>query len=153
MAKPERIREVVLGDLSTADMQARQANGWRLVAVEWERDAQGSAAADAILEADVPYGLRVASDCLHLEEDPSERDVLLEVMELIVQDLPLSRVAEELNRKNLRTRHGMRWNPISVFHLLPRLIEVGPRVLSSEEWIIRRNHIFKMVDPDAQVRV
>ena len=152
MAKPERLREIVAGEVIAADLKARQAQGWRLVSLEWERASGSGPAAEAILEADVPFGLRVAEDCLHLEENPAERDVLMEVMELIVQDLPLSRVAEELNRKGFRTRQGARWNPISAFNLLPRLIEVGPRVLSSEEWIARRNHIFKVVDPDAQVR-
>jgi hypothetical protein len=47
-------------------------------------------------------------------------------------------VAEELNRRGFRTRAGGDWSPVAVFNLLPRLIEVGPRIFSSEEWIVRR---------------
>ena len=40
-----------------------------------------------------------------LAEDPTEQQILVLMMELIVQDQPLSRVAEELNRKGSRRRH------------------------------------------------
>jgi len=33
------------------------------------------------------------------------------------------------------------WTPPAVFGLLPRLIEVGPHMFSSEEWIARREKI------------
>jgi len=33
------------------------------------------------------------------------------------------------------------WTPTAVFTLLPRLIEVGPQMFSSEEWIGRREKI------------
>jgi hypothetical protein len=61
---------------------------------------------------------------------------------LIVQDLPLSRVADELNRQSFRTRDGFQWSQISVFNLLPRLVEAGPHIFSSQQWTARRQHLF-----------
>ena len=54
--------------------------------------------------------------------------MILLALELIVQDFRLSQVATELNRRQYRTRAGTQWNAASVFELLPRLIDVGPRI-------------------------
>ena len=51
------------------------------------------------------------------------------MMELTIQDGPYSSIADELNRRGFRTREGVRWTPVSVFQMLPRLIEVGPEDL------------------------
>ena len=134
----ERIRESVSGPLNQAELQTRQSEGWKLVAVEWERER-----ADAIPhpEAEVPFGLKVSGDCAHLEEDPNEREVLVAMMELTIQDGPYSSIADELNRRGFRTREGVRWTPVSVFQMLPRLIEVGPKIFNSEEWQRRRERM------------
>ncbi len=95
---------------------------------------------EAIRE-EVPYGMRVAADCKFLEEDPAESEVLVSMMDLIVADNPLSQVAAELNRKGYRTRHGAPWTASAVFNMIPRLVEVGPRVFSSEEWVALRHRI------------
>ena len=55
----------------------------------------------------------------------------------------LPQVAEELNRRGFRTRTGGKWSPVSVFQMLPRLIEIGPRLFSTEEWHQRRERIFR----------
>jgi hypothetical protein len=65
------------------------------------------------------------------------------MMEQIVQDEPLSKVAQELNSRGHRTRQGTKWSPVAVFNLLPRLIEAGPRIFSSEEWVARREQLLK----------
>jgi len=88
--------------------------------------------------------LRIADDCSRLEENPDEMQVLMLMMELIVQDESLYKVADELNRRGLPTREGFEWNPVSVFNLLPRLIEVGPRIFSTEEWEARRRSLFRV---------
>jgi len=90
---------------------------------------------------EVPYGLRVSGDCAHLEEDPAEREVLFQIMELTIQDGPYSGIATELNRRGFRRRDGSMWTPISVFQMLPRLIEAGPVILTSEEWRVRRQKL------------
>jgi hypothetical protein len=66
---------------------------------------------------------------------------LLFMMELIIQDISLSKVAEELNRKGFRTRSGTEWGPVAVFNMLPRLIELTPRIFSMAEWIERRKRL------------
>ena len=144
MSKLQRVREVPSVPL-TEDYVSRKANeGWKLTAVEWEREVEEPAGQPGPLEEEVPYGLRVAADCSHLEENASEKQALILMMDLIVQDAPLSLVAEELNRKGFRTRAGANWTPGSVFDMLPRLIQVGPRIFSSTEWSARTRHLFRM---------
>ncbi len=133
----ERIRESVSGTLNEDDLQRRITDGWKLVAVEWERERADVAAAPQP-EAEVPFGLKVSGDCAHLEEDANEREVLVAMMELTIQDGPYSSIADELNRRGFRTREGVRWTPVSVFQMLPRLIEVGPKIFHSVEWQRRR---------------
>lgn len=144
MAKVERIRELVTGSVDLEYMRQKTEAGWKLVALEWRREIEGEEAPQIIVE-DIPYGLRVASDCSRLEEDTQERGVLMKMMELIVQDYSVTQVARELNNGGLRTRDGGYWTPVSVFNMLPRLIEVGPKIFSSDEWEARRERLLKMV--------
>ena len=142
MAKIERIRQDVAASFGTEDLAQKAEQGWKLVAVEWEREIPEAQAGRA--GEDVPFGLQVvANDPPHLEENPTEREVLFLMMELTIQDGPYSVIAEELNRRGYRTRRGMTWTPISVFQMLPRLIEVGPRIFATEEWQQRRARIAK----------
>jgi hypothetical protein len=140
MAKFERVREVLSGPLSPEHVTEKAKEGWKLKALEWEREVEEAPG----LAEEVPYGLRVSADCRHLEEDTSEKQALVLMMDLIVQDAPLSLVAEELNRKGLRTRSGANWSPGLVFDMLPRLIQAGPRIFSSTEWSERTRHLFRM---------
>ncbi len=96
----------------------------------------------ATLIEDIPYGLRVGEDCAHLVESPAELKVLYELMQLIVEDTHLIRVADEMNSKGFRDRNGAKWTAASVFGLLPRLVQVGPQIFSSEEWVARRKRLF-----------
>ena len=89
--------------------------------------------------------MRVADDCCHLVEDPAELRILTLMMDLIVQDNSLSQVAGTLNAVGFRTRAGAAWDPVAVFNMLPRLIEVGPRIFSSEEWDVRRRRLAGMI--------
>jgi len=102
--------------------------GWRLVAVEWERQLEGQGEQVSLLREEIPYGLRVAGDCLHLEENPFERQVLQLMLDLIVTDQSLSQVAEELNRQGFRTRPGLKWTQVAVFNMLPRLVDAAPQI-------------------------
>ena len=144
MARIERIRESVAGPVDADHLRQKSEAGWRLVALEWRREIEGEEQSETMIE-EVPYGLRVAFDCLHLEEDPQERMVLITMMDLIVQDHPISQVAAELNRRGFQTREGLQWNPVAVFNMLPRLIEVGPRIFSSEEWEARRERLMRVI--------
>lgn len=141
MVKIERVREV-LNSPSSEYFNQKAAEGWKMVAVEWEREAGGAGQRSPVMQEDIPFGLRVGDDCMHLVENAAELQVLYDMMELIVQDSHLIRVADELNSKGYRNRNGAKWNAASVFALLPRLVEVGPQIFTSEEWIARRQHLF-----------
>ena len=138
MKKTERMRQVVSGPISEADIKQQSDNGWKLVAVEWEREVE---TAEGQLPRDVPFGLRVAADNQNLEEDPFEREILVELMELLLQEGSYARVADEINRRGYRTRQGTAWTPVSVFEMLPRLIEVGPYLFRSSEWRKRKQSV------------
>lgn len=135
MKKTERLRQVVAGPPTAEDLKKQSDKGWKLVAIEWEREVE---TATAQLPAEVPFGLRIAPDTQRLEENPDEREILLQLMELIVQEGSYARIADEINRRGFRTRQGSVWTPVSVFEMLPRLIEVGPHLFQSSEWQKRR---------------
>ncbi len=137
MARLERMRQENPESFGADEIARQTADGWKLVAVEWERELPEAADAARGPE-EVPFGLQVASDPPRLEENPKEQEILLLMMELTVQDGPYSVIAEELNRRGHRTRQGTRWTPVSVFQMLPRLIEVGPRIFATREWQERR---------------
>ena len=131
MKKTERVRQVVSGPVVEADLKQQAEQGWKLVALEWEGEVES---AEEPLPLEVPFGLRIAPETQRLEEDPKERETLFKMMDLIVQEGSYARIAEELNRHGSRTRDGARWTPVSVFEMLPRLIEVGPHLFRSPEW-------------------
>ena len=144
MAKIERVHETWSRPI-TAEYLARQASfGWKLVSVTWEREVEPDPGGSSRRQEDPPYGLRVAGDGVHLEENTAELEVLLVIMEGIVQDHSISQISDDLNRRDFRTRNGSLWTPTAVFTLLPRLIEVGPHMFSSEEWIARREKILRV---------
>jgi len=143
MAKLERVREVLSKPLDSEYIKLRAEAGWKLVAVEWEREVEEAGIRPRRSGEEVPYGMRVSDDCLHLVENAAETEVLIQMLDGIVQDNPFSKIAEELNRNGLRTRDGSKWEPVTVYNMLPRLIQVGPRIFSSEEWQARKKHIVK----------
>jgi Recombinase len=144
MARTERVRETIKGLPDPVYLVQRSEAGWRLVALEWERNAEGEGPQAEVFLEEVPYGLRVAEDCYHLEENPEESRALRLMMEEIVQDNPLSKVVSALHAAGYRTRQGKPWDSVAVFNMLPRLIEVGPRMFSSQEWELRRRQLFKV---------
>jgi hypothetical protein len=140
MAGVERMRELLSGPLDPEQVRQRTAAGWQLVALEWERRTPGEGP-EAETGEDVPYGLRVAPDCRVLEEEPVEKQALVLMMDLLIMDNPFSKVASELNDRGFRTRRGTLWSAVSVFKMLPRLIDVAPQVFSSKQWEERRQHL------------
>lgn len=141
MARTERIRQEVPASFGQEELAQKTGQGWKMVAIEWEREVTEEQAAPV---EEVPFGLQVATDPPRLEDNPTEREALFLMMELTIQDGPYSVIAEELNRRGYRTRQGMQWTPISVFQMLPRLIEVGPRIFATEEWQQRRARFAKI---------
>ena len=145
MAKIERVRQDVSTSFGPDDLRRQSEQGWKLVAVEWERELPEEAAEPSV-PGEVPFGLQVAQDPPpRLEENPTEREVLFLIMELTIQDGPYSAIADELNRRGYRTRQGTKWTPVSVFQMLPRLIEVGPKIFATQEWQQRRERLSKRI--------
>jgi hypothetical protein len=144
MARKERIQEPIAGLVRPDYLVERIQAGWRLVGLEWERDAAETAPAkpQGWVE-EIPYGLQVSDDCSQLVGNPAEVEIIVLALDLIVEDCALSRVADELNRRGYRTRVSEAWTPTALFNLLPRMIAVGPRVFNSEEWMTRRERLPK----------
>jgi len=135
MKKTERVRQLLTGPLQDADLKQNAEKGWKVVAIEWELEVE---VPEERLPGDVPFGLQLVSDTQQLMDDPDEREILFQLMELMVEEGSYARIADEINRRGFRTRDGSRWTPVSVFEMLPRLIEVGPHVFRSAEWEKRR---------------
>ena len=135
----ERIRQTLSGPIRLEDVEKFQSQGWKAKVIEWEREVPATAAQPQEPGVEEPpFGLRIADDCSTLEENPAEKEILLTMMELIIQDGPYSFIAQQLNGKGYLTRHGTKWSPVAVFEMLPRLIEAGPKIFSTEEWQRRR---------------
>src|ERR1051325_3733791 len=148
MSDVERLRQPVNAFPSDEEVLQRVKEGWKMVAVEWERPTTATARTTdraAPKQIEVPFGLKVSTDCRYLEEDAFEMEVLTSSMELMISECPFTRIADELNRKGFRTRQGDEWSPVSVLNMLPRLIEVGPRIFPSEDWAERRKKIYAKV--------
>lgn len=140
MKRTERLRQVISGSLESTNVKQWIDEGWKMVAIEWERELE---TAEVRLPAEVPFGLRIAADTQQLEQNPAEREVLFQLLELIVQEGSYAHVADEINRRGFRTRQGAKWTPVSVFEMLPRLIEVAPKLFESQEWQQRKQSIPK----------
>ena len=140
MAYFERIRDVVSEPFSSDVIRSRSAAGWQMVSIEWRRELPDSETPSegGVFSEDIPYGLRISTDCKRLEVDPHENKVLLLMMDLLAQDFSYSAIVSSLNEKGFRMRDGRPWNRIAVFKMIPRLIEVGPYFFASKEWEQRR---------------
>ena len=89
MKKTDRMREKV-SILPTSQYLSKMHDaGWSLVALEWEREVEVSGEPPEpnveFGSEEIPFGLRVASDCRHLEDDPLEMQTLRFLTEMIVQ--------------------------------------------------------------------
>jgi hypothetical protein len=135
VANFERIRDVISGPMSPEIIQQRTSAGWQMVSIEWRRELPDSETpSDGAYGEDVPYGLHISDDGLRLEVHPVENHALMLMMELLGQDFSYSAIVSDLNEKGFRTRSGQPWSRVAVFNMMPRLIEVGPRLFASEEW-------------------
>jgi len=146
MPRKERVRETLTALPTLEHLVSRVEQGWKPIAIEWERDAASSPqpAAEPIVE-EIPFGLRVADDCSGLVESPSERQIVITALDMIVDDCPLSQVADELNRRGHKTRDGGPWTSTALFVLLPRMIEIGPRLFTSTDWSTRKQRLQRVI--------
>jgi DNA invertase Pin-like site-specific DNA recombinase len=68
----------------------------------------------------IPYGMRLASDGRYLESDAGEQAVLAEVRRLRLHGATMAGIAETLNQRGIRTRHGRPWQRSAIQQLLER---------------------------------
>jgi hypothetical protein len=149
MAYFERIRDVISGPFSPEIMKERKSAGWQLVSIEWRRELpESESPTPGAFNEEIPYGLRISDDCQRLEIDPVENRALLLMMELLEQDLSYSSIVSDLNEKGFRMRNGELWSRVGVFNMMPRLIEVGPRLFSTEDWKRRRERLSQLKNPE-----
>ena len=146
----ERMRDAISAPFSVDLIRQRTAAGWQMVSIEWRRELpEGEFFTEGVFAEEIPYGLRISEDCSRLEVEPGEHHALMEMMEGLAQDFPYSAIVSALNEKGFRQRDGRPWSRVSVFNMIPRLIEVGPGFFSSEEWQKRRRH-FESARPPEQ---
>ena len=146
MAYYERMRDVIPEPFSSEIIQQRYSAGWQMVSIEWRRELPDSESPrEGGFSEDIPYGLCVSDNCRRLEIEPAEHQVLILMMELLVQDFSYSSIVSDLNEKGFRQRDGRPWSRVAVFNMMPRLIEVGPRMFSSDEWEKRRKDIVRRI--------
>jgi Recombinase len=141
MTEYERWREPLSALPGPDSWKLREKEGWRLVAIEWERPER----LPEVDERPIPYGLRISADCRHLEVDPTEKEAMSLIVALIAGDRPLSRIADELNRRGFRTRAGTDWTQLKIFQLLPRIIEFGPEILAEKDWSESKRRVLAVV--------
>lgn len=135
----DRIRDVIVGPLTFDYFHQRITQGWTVAAVEWRNSLAASelSAGETDLQ-EPPYGQRISQDCGHLVEDKLETDVLLFIYERVVSGWRPTEIAAELNKRGHRTRRQLPWTPGAVFDLLPRLIELSPKLQGRPDWPSRR---------------
>lgn len=132
MVKKERQRETVKALPTPDDVRARAEDGWQLVAVEWQREVEE-------IEEDswhqTPYGLVTDEGEQRLRPHQGEEEALRVMLAMVIDDNnSLAQVADELNRRGLRTRDGGHWSQGAVFNMLPRLVDAAPRIFDSPAW-------------------
>jgi hypothetical protein len=141
----ERIRDVISGPFSPEVIQQRTAAGWQMVSIEWRRELPDrETPTEGAFSEDIPYGLRISDDCLRLEVNPRENQALMLMMDMLGQDFSYSSIVSDLNEKGFRMRNGGPWNRVAVFNMMPRLIEVGPRMFLSEDWKSRQEKLSRL---------
>lgn len=149
MAYFERMRDVVSEPFSPELILQRRSAGWQMVSIEWRRELPDTETPhEGSFAEEIPFGLRVSDDCRRLEVEPREHQALMLMMELLVQDFSYSSIVSDLNEKGFRQRDGRPWSRVAVFNMMPRLIEVGPRMFSSDEWEKRRHKLAHPRRPD-----
>jgi hypothetical protein len=116
-----------------------------MTAIEWEREIPDETPERPGWWEEIPYGMQVSADGGKLIENPAETEMVVLALDMIVEDCPLSQVAAEMNKRGYRTRDGKPWTPEALFMLLPRMIQLGPRLFSSEQWMTRRQRLPRVV--------
>ena len=101
MKEIEKWREPLTALPTAEALEKKHKEGWRLAAIEWERAGVREASEG---RRPIPYGLRISTDCQHLEVDPAEKEVVATIIAMIAGDHPLSRIAAEGEPRQLMSQ-------------------------------------------------
>ena len=128
----ERFQRRGVGLVSVAESLDTQSAAGRLVlnimasVSPWEREAIGERTRDALSHkrsngeriGNVPLGYRLASDGIHIEEDPQEQAVLKKILHLRSRGCTLREIAQKLNAQKIKTRAASAWRHQYVARIL-----------------------------------
>jgi hypothetical protein len=103
----------VAESLDTGSTSGRLVLNIMVSVSQWEREAIGERTRDAMrhkkskLEflGNAPYGYRQAADKRHVEPEPGEQAILERIQRLRKGGKSLRKIADQLNRLKIRTRH------------------------------------------------
>ena len=121
MKKTERVRQLVSAPPTDEDLKHQTDKGWKLVAIEWEREVETS---ESQLPSQVPFGLRIEPETQSLEENPEEREILVQLMELLVQEGSYARIADALGCSEVTVRSHMHHGLANLRRLLQPMFDV-----------------------------
>jgi len=107
----------VAESLDTGSASGRLVLNIMVSVSQWEREAMGERTRDAMrhkkskLEfvGNAPYGFRQAADKRHVEPEPGEQAILERIHRLRKGGKSLRKIADQLNRLDIRTRQGSPW--------------------------------------------
>jgi DNA invertase Pin-like site-specific DNA recombinase len=116
----------VAESLDTGSASGRLVLNIMVSVSQWEREAIGERTRDAMrhkkskLEfvGNAPYGFRQAADKRHVEPEPGEQAILERIQRLRRSGKSLRKIADQLNRLEIRTRQGSPWRHEYVARLL-----------------------------------
>lgn len=131
---PNRFRDAISQPLTIDYFYERLEQGWVITAVEWSRPLEDEGLQSGEGHQDVPYGQRVAEDCGHLTDHPREIEVIAFIYDGVVGGMRPGAIAGNLNERGYRTRRGTAWTAPTVFELMPRIIELSPKLQRRPNW-------------------
>ena len=131
---PTNFRDNISQPLTVDYFHERLAQGWIITAVEWARPLPEDEAETGYGTEDVPYGQRVAEDCGHLTDHAREMEVIAFIYDGVIAGIRPALIAGNLNERGYRTRGGLPWSASAVFELMPRIIELSPRLQRRPNW-------------------
>lgn len=131
---PSHFRDNISQPLTVDYFHERLSQGWIITAVEWTRPIDDDQPQANNGTQDVPYGQRVAEDCGHLTDHVREMEVIAFIYDGVVGGIRPALIAGALNERGFRTRSGLPWTASAVFELMPRIIELSPRLQRRPNW-------------------
>ena len=107
----------VAESLNTSSAAGRLVLNIMTAVSQWEREAIGERTRDAMNHkrnngervGNIRFGHRLSADGQHVEPDPAEEGVILEIRRLRQGGHSMRRIAAALNHCKLRTRRGSAW--------------------------------------------